>query len=41
MKNYSKVIKKMEKEQLTLEQLKLSMEDIVNLKNIGYNVKEQ
>ena len=41
MKNYSKVVEKMKKEQLTLEQLKLTMEDIIYLRDIGYNIKEQ
>jgi len=41
MKNYSKIIEKMKKEQLTLEQLKLTMEDIIYLIDIGYNIKEQ
>lgn len=41
MKNYNKIIKKMEKEQLTLKQLKLSMEDIIYLRDIGYNIKDQ
>ncbi len=41
MKNYSKVIKKMEKEQLTLKQLRITTEDIICLKDMGYNIKEQ
>lgn len=41
MKKYSKVIDKMKKNQLTLKQLGLSMEDIIYLRDIGYNIKEQ
>lgn len=41
MKKYSQIIKKMEKKQLTLKQLKLDTNDIVYLKNIGYKVKDQ
>lgn len=41
MKNYSKVIKKMEKNQLTLKQLRLTMEDIICLRDMGYNIKDQ
>lgn len=41
MKNYDKVIEKMEKNQLTLEQLGLSLEDIIYLKNIGKKIKSQ
>ena len=41
MKKYSQIIKKMEKKQLTLKQLKLDTVDIVYLKNIGYKVKDQ
>ena len=41
MKNYSKVIKKMEREQLTLKQLRLTMEDIICLRDMGYNIKDQ
>jgi N-acetylglucosamine-6-phosphate deacetylase len=41
MKNYSKVVEKMKSKQLSLKQLKLSLEDINYLRDIGYNVKEQ
>ena len=41
MKNYSKVIEKMKKKQLTLKQLKMTLEDINYLRDIGYNIKEQ
>ena len=41
MKKYSQIIKKMEKKQLTLKQLKLDTNAIVYLKNIGYKVKDQ
>ncbi len=41
MKNYSKIIQKMKRDQLTLKQLGLSMEDIIYLRDIGYNIKEQ
>ena len=41
MKNYSKVIKKMERDQLTLKQLRLTMEDIICLRDMGYNIKDQ
>ena len=41
MRNYSHIIEKMKKEQLTLKQLRLQMEDINYLRDMGYNVKEQ
>lgn len=41
MKNYSKVVEKMKSKQLTLKQLKLTMEDINYLRDNGHNVKEQ
>lgn len=41
MKNYSKVVEKMKKEQLTLEQLGLTSEDIVCLRDSGCNIKDQ
>ncbi len=41
MKKYNQIIKKMEKNQLTLKQLKLTTDDIVFLKSIGYKVKDQ
>lgn len=41
MKNYSKVVEKMKKEQLTLKQLRLTLEDIIYLRDIGYTIKEQ
>lgn len=41
MKNYSKIIEKMKKNQLTLKQLRLSMEDIIYLRDVGYNIKDQ
>ena len=39
MKNYDNIIKKMEKNQLTLKQLGLSMEDIIYIKNKGNKIK--
>lgn len=41
MKNYSKVIEKMKREQLTLKQLRLTLEDIIYLRDIGYTIKDQ
>ncbi len=41
MKNYSKVVEKMKKEQLTLKQLRLTLEDIIYLRDIGYTIKDQ
>lgn len=41
MKNYNQIVEKMKKDQLTLKQLKLSMEDINYLRDVGYNIKEQ
>lgn len=41
MKNYDKVIEKMEKNQLTLKELGLTMEDIIYIKNRGKKVKYQ
>lgn len=40
-RKYSQIIKKMEKEQLTLKQLKLNTSDIVHLKNNGCKIKDQ
>ena len=42
MKKYNKkLIANLKSKQLTLKQLGISMEDIIYLKDIGYNVKEQ
>lgn len=41
MKNYSKVVEKMKREQLTLKQLRLTLEDIIYLRDIGYSIKDQ
>ncbi len=41
MKNYSKVVEKMKREQLTLKQLRLTLEDIIYLRDIGYTIKDQ
>lgn len=41
MKNYSKIIKKLMKNQSTLSQLMLTMSDIVTLKKLGYKIKDQ
>lgn len=41
MRNYSKIVEKMKKEQLTLKQLRLTLEDIIYLRDIGYTIKEQ
>lgn len=41
MRNYSKVVEKMKKEQLTLKQLRLTLEDIIYLRDIGYTIKDQ
>ena len=41
MKSYNKVIENMKSKQLTLNQLGITTEDIVNLRDLGYNIKEQ
>ena len=41
MRNQKNIVKKMQKEQLTLKQLKITMKDIIYLRDIGYCVKEQ
>ncbi len=41
MRNYSKIVEKMKKQQLTLKQLRLTLEDIVYLRDNGYIIKEQ
>lgn len=41
MKNYSKIIDKMKRKQLSLNQLNITLEDIAYLRNIGYNIKDQ
>lgn len=41
MKSYKKIIKKMGKGQYTLEELNITLEEIIYLKDLGYNIKEQ
>ncbi len=41
MKKYNQIVKKMEKMQLTLKQLKINTDDIVFLRNAGYKIKDQ